>query len=82
MKYARKMDIQVTTLSGNKLSPRPFVKIALWQVKTNSYFYNNMWKSLVKMYHQYKDYVRVDLVMYAVMLIMILLYVIFSLAFR
>ncbi|MFN7494147.1 MAG: hypothetical protein ACK5RG_14610 [Cyclobacteriaceae bacterium] len=41
-----------------------------------------MWKSLVKMYRQYKDYVRVDLVMYAVMLIMILLYVIFSLAFR
>ena len=76
------MNTQVTTLSGNKLSARPPVKIALWQVKTNSYFYRIMWKSFVKMYRQYKDYVRVDLVMYAVMLIMILLYVIFSLAFR
>lgn len=76
------MNTQVTTLYGNKLSAWPSVKIALWQVKTNSYFYSIMWKSLVKMYRQYKDYVRVDLVMYAVMLIMILFYVIFSLAFR
>lgn len=34
------------------------------------------------MYRQYKDYVRVDLLMYAVMFLMIILYAIYTLAFR
>lgn len=41
-----------------------------------------MWKAIIKMYQQYKDYVRVDLVMYAVMILMIIIYAIYMLAFR
>ncbi len=76
------MNTQVTTLSGNKLSARPSVKIALSLLKTNNYFCITMWKALMKMYRQYKDYVRVDLFMYAVMFLMIILYAIYTLAFR
>ncbi len=38
-----------------------------------------MFRRLRELYQEYKAYVRVDLVMYAVMLLLILLYVIFSL---
>ena len=51
-------------------------------VKTNTYFYCIMWKKIVEMYQQYKDYVRVDLVMYGVMILMIVIYMIYMLAFR
>lgn len=37
-----------------------------------------MFRRLKELYRQYKEYVRVDLVMYAVMLLLVLLYVIFS----
>jgi hypothetical protein len=37
-----------------------------------------MFKRLRELYQEYRDYVRVDLVMYAVMILLILLYVIFS----
>ena len=33
-----------------------------------------MFKALRDLYHKYKEYVRVDLVMYAVMILLILLY--------
>jgi len=36
-----------------------------------------MFKRWVAMYQKYKDYVRVDLVMYAVMILMILIYGLF-----
>ncbi len=37
-----------------------------------------MFKRLRELYQEYREYVRVDLVMYAVMILLILLYVIFS----
>lgn len=37
-----------------------------------------MFRRLRELYREYKEYVRVDLVMYAVMLLLVLLYVIFS----
>ena len=40
-----------------------------------------MFKKLRELYREYRDWVRVDLVMYAVMIVMIILYVIFSLVF-
>ncbi|MFM9838199.1 MAG: hypothetical protein ACKVOQ_08045 [Cyclobacteriaceae bacterium] len=39
-----------------------------------------MFKKLKDFYQQYKAYVRVDLVMYAVMILMIILYAIYTLA--
>ena len=38
-----------------------------------------MWKKLKGFYEEYKDYVRVDLVMYAVMILLIILYAVFTL---
>ena len=40
-----------------------------------------MFKKIKELYKEYKPYVRVDLMMYAVLLLMILLYVIFSAIF-
>jgi len=40
-----------------------------------------MFKRWVAMYQKYKDYVRVDLVMYAVMILMILIYGLFVVFF-
>jgi hypothetical protein len=40
-----------------------------------------MFKRLREMYRQYKPYVRVDLVMYGVMILLILGYVLFTLIF-
>lgn len=40
-----------------------------------------MFKRLRDMYRQYKPYVRVDLVMYGVMILLILGYVLFTLIF-
>lgn len=37
-------------------------------------------KKIKTLYHQYKAYVRVDLIMYAVMLILIIAYIIYTLA--
>lgn len=39
-----------------------------------------MFKRLRDFYQQYKAYVRVDLVMYAVMILMIIIYAIYTLA--
>ena len=39
-----------------------------------------MFKRLKKLYQEYKAYVRVDLVMYAVMFLLIILYAIYTLA--
>ena len=39
-----------------------------------------MFKKLKEMYREYKAYVRVDLVMYAVMILLIILYFIYSVA--
>lgn len=39
-----------------------------------------MFRKLKELYMQYKEYVRVDLVMYAVMIILIILYGIYTLA--
>jgi hypothetical protein len=41
-----------------------------------------MFKRLREFYRQYQAYVRVDLVMYAVMILMIIVYVIYTLAFH
>jgi len=38
-----------------------------------------MFRKLRDLYREYKEYVRVDLVMYAVMLLMIILYIVYSL---
>lgn len=38
-----------------------------------------MFRKLRQLYNEYKAYVRVDLVMYGVMLLLILLYVVFEL---
>jgi hypothetical protein len=38
-----------------------------------------MFRKLRELYNEYKAYVRVDLVMYGVMLLLILLYVVFEL---
>lgn len=38
-----------------------------------------MFRRLRELYQEYKPYVRVDLVMYAVMLLLILLYIVFTL---
>ena len=38
-----------------------------------------MWKKIRDFYEEYKAYVRVDLVMYAVMLLLIILYAVFTL---
>ena len=38
-----------------------------------------MWKKLRDFYEEYKAYVRVDLVMYAVMIVLIILYAVFTL---
>ena len=40
-----------------------------------------MLKKLKELYQQYKDYVRVDLIMYGVLILMIILYFIISVAF-
>ena len=37
-----------------------------------------MWDDLKDLLKKYKDYVRVDLVMYAVMILMIILYFVYS----
>lgn len=39
-----------------------------------------MFKKFIELYRQYKAYVRVDLVMYAVMILLIILYAIYTLA--
>lgn len=39
-----------------------------------------MFKKLKEMYREYKAYVRVDLVMYAVMILLIILYFIYTVA--
>ena len=41
----------------------------------------NMFRKLKEMYQEYKAYVRVDLVMYGVMILLVILYVIYTLAF-
>ena len=38
-----------------------------------------MWRKLRDFYEEYKAYVRVDLVMYAVMILLIILYAVFTL---
>ena len=55
--------------------------------KLNSYLYrqktspNSMFKRLKELYQQYKPYVRVDLIMYGVMILMIILYFIYTAVF-
>ncbi len=39
-----------------------------------------MFKKLKELYHKYKDYVRVDLIMYSVMILLIILYFIYTVA--
>ena len=50
----------------------------------NTYLQNKiqagMFRKLKELYVQYKEYVRVDLVMYAVMIVLIILYGIYTLA--
>jgi len=40
-----------------------------------------MFKKIKELYREYKAYVRVDLVMYAVMILLIILYFIYTVAF-
>jgi hypothetical protein len=40
-----------------------------------------MFKKIKELYKEYKPYVRVDLIMYAVLILLILFYVIFSAVF-
>ena len=40
-----------------------------------------MFRKLRELYQEYKAYIRVDLVMYAVMFLLIILYAIYTLAF-
>jgi len=37
-----------------------------------------MFKRLKELYNEYKDYVRVDLIMYGVMILLIILYFVFT----
>ncbi len=41
-----------------------------------------MWRKLMELYKEYKPYVRVDLIMYASLLLMILLYFMISLLLK
>jgi hypothetical protein len=43
--------------------------------------FESMFKKLKETYQQYKEYVRVDLVMYGVMILLIILYFIYSVVF-
>ncbi len=47
----------------------------------NKVFIARMFKKLMELYREYKEYVRVDLVMYAVMILLIVLYFIYTVAF-
>ena len=47
----------------------------------NKVFTARMFKKLRELYQEYKEYVRVDLVMYAVMILLIILYFIYTVAF-
>lgn len=40
-----------------------------------------MFKKIKELYHEYKEYVRVDLIMYGVMILLIILYFIYTVAF-
>jgi hypothetical protein len=40
-----------------------------------------MFRKLKELYQEYKEYVRVDLVMYGVMILLIILYFIYTVAF-
>jgi hypothetical protein len=40
-----------------------------------------MFKKLKELYQEYKEYVRVDLIMYGVMILLIILYFIYTVAF-
>ena len=37
-----------------------------------------MFKKLIKLYQQYREYIRVDLIMYGVMILLIILYFIYT----
>ena len=41
----------------------------------------NMFRKLKELYQEYKEYVRVDLIMYGVMILLIILYFIYTVAF-
>lgn len=41
-----------------------------------------MFKQLKELYRQYKPYVRVDLIMYGVLILMIILYAIYNMAIQ
>lgn len=41
-----------------------------------------MFKKIKELYQQYKEYVRVDLIMYGVMILLIILYFIFTVVSR
>jgi hypothetical protein len=47
---------------------------------TPPHFDYKMFKKIIALYREYKAYVRVDLVMYAVMILLIILYAIYTLA--
>jgi len=40
-----------------------------------------MFKKIKELYQEYKEYVRVDLIMYGVMILLIILYFIYTVAF-
>jgi hypothetical protein len=45
-------------------------------------FASSMFRRIIELYKQYKPYVRVDLVMYGVLILMIILYFIFTAVFN
>jgi hypothetical protein len=52
----------------------------LTRTQSLNHFRGSMFKKLKEMYREYKAYVRVDLVMYAVMILLIILYFIYTVA--
>lgn len=62
----------VAALTTNRQKMRTYLNILNFE---------SMFRKLRDMYQQYKEYVRVDLVMYGVMILLIILYFIYSVVF-
>jgi len=75
------MEIKVQKLHP-KLSTFNIKLVAIiTRLLTRFLIFDKMFKQLKELYRQYKAYVRVDLVMYGVMILLIILYFIYSVVF-
>lgn len=60
------------------LNPKPSQLVTFVKNKVST---ARMFRKLKELYQEYKEYVRVDLIMYAVMILLIILYFIYTVAF-